>query len=132
MSSHITMSNDNGASVMKKSPSPAFEAFEYRGWKGRAVEDSGIFMVLFDIAPEAEEFPIHADESRWLAYVIAGSEPFMPVRPTCKRPTARITDPVTTSRFRPARRTAGRTGPNRVVFCSSSAANCIASEHLLT
>ena len=73
MASHIIMSNIDGASSLAKSPAPRFEAFEQKGWQGRAVEDSGIFMFMFDIAPDAEEFPIHADEAEWLALVISGS-----------------------------------------------------------
>ena len=73
MSSHIIMSNDNGASTLSKSPSPEFEALEFKGWQGRAVEDSGVFMFMFDIAPDAEEFPVHADDAEWLALVLSGS-----------------------------------------------------------
>ena len=73
MSSHIIMSNDNGASSLSASPAPEFEALDFAGWGGRAVEDSGVFMFLFDIAPDAIEFPIHADDAEWLALVISGS-----------------------------------------------------------
>ena len=73
MSSHIIMSNDNGASTLSKSPAPEFEALEFAGWRGRAVEDSGLFMFMFDIAPDAEEFPVHADDAEWLALVVSGS-----------------------------------------------------------
>ena len=73
MASHIIMSNVDGASALAKSPAPEFEAFEFKGWRGRAVEDSGVFMFLFDIAPDAEEFPIHADEAEWLALVLSGA-----------------------------------------------------------
>ena len=73
MSSHIIMSNHNGASTLSKSPAPEFEAFEFKGWQGRAVEDSGVFMFLFDIAPDAVEFPVHADDAEWLALVLSGS-----------------------------------------------------------
>lgn len=73
MSSHIIMSNDNGASTLSKSATPDFEALDFPGWRGRAIEDSGLFMFMFDIAPDAVEFPIHADEAEWLALVISGS-----------------------------------------------------------
>lgn len=73
MSDHIIMSNVNGASSLAKSPAPEFEALEFKGWQGRAVEDSGIFMFMFDIAANAEEFPIHVDEAEWLALVLSGS-----------------------------------------------------------
>jgi quercetin dioxygenase-like cupin family protein len=73
MSSHIIMSNDNGASSLAASPVPEFEAFDFKGWQGRAIEDSGVFMFLFDIAADAEEFPVHADQAEWLAYVVSGS-----------------------------------------------------------
>ena len=73
MASHIIMSNVDGASALAKSPAPEFETFEFKGWQGRAVEDSGVFMFLFDIAPDAEEFPIHADEAEWLALILSGA-----------------------------------------------------------
>lgn len=72
MSSHIIMSNVNGASALSKSAAPKFEALDFEGWQGRAVEDSGLFMFMFDIAPDAEEFPIHADDAEWLALVLSG------------------------------------------------------------
>lgn len=73
MSDHIIMSNNNGASKLAKSPAPKFEALDFKGWQGRAIEDSGVFMFMFDIAPDAEEFPIHVDEAEWLAVVLSGS-----------------------------------------------------------
>lgn len=73
MSSHIIMSNNDGASSLAKSPAPEFDALDFQGWQGHAVEDSGIFMFMFDIAPDAVEFPVHADEAEWLALVISGS-----------------------------------------------------------
>ena len=73
MASHIIMSNESGASTLSKVPAPDFDALEFKGWQGRAVEDSGIFMFMFDIAPDAEEFPIHADEAEWLALVLSGA-----------------------------------------------------------
>lgn len=73
MSNHIIMSNNNGASELVKSQVPNFEALEFEGWHGRAVEDSGVFTFIFDIEPDAEEFPIHADQAAWLALVISGS-----------------------------------------------------------
>ena len=73
MASHIIMSNDSGASTLSKSPAPEFEDLDFAGWKGRAVEDSGLFMFMFDIAPDAVEFPVHADEAEWLALVLSGS-----------------------------------------------------------
>ena len=73
MSNHIIMSNDNGASSLATSPAPEFEAFDVKGWQGRAVEDSGVFMFMFDIAANAEEFPLHVDAAEWLALVISGS-----------------------------------------------------------
>ena len=73
MSNHIIMSNDNGAGTLSVSAAPEFEALDFKGWQGRAVEDSGIFMFMFDIAPDAVEFPIHADDAEWFALVISGS-----------------------------------------------------------
>ena len=73
MASHIIMSDTGGSSSLAKSPAPGFEAFEFKGWQGRAVEDSGVFTFMFDIASDAEEFPIHADDAEWLALVISGS-----------------------------------------------------------
>jgi quercetin dioxygenase-like cupin family protein len=73
VSNHIIMSNDNGASTLAKSSAPVFENLDVSGWRGRVVEDSGIFMFMFDIAPDAEEFPIHTDSAEWLALVISGS-----------------------------------------------------------
>ena len=32
MSSHIIMSNDNGASSLSASPAPEFEALDFAGW----------------------------------------------------------------------------------------------------
>ena len=78
MSDHIIMSNDNGASALAKTSAPRFEALDFEGWQGRSVEDSGIFMFMFDIAPDAEEFPVHADDAEWLALVLSGSGTLFP------------------------------------------------------
>ena len=73
MSSHIVMSNDQGASTLSRSPVPEFSDMDVAGWQGVSLEDSGVFMFMFNIAANAEEFPIHADAAEWLAHVISGS-----------------------------------------------------------
>lgn len=73
MSSHITMSNSNGASTLTKSDGPKLYTAGHDGWQGLSLEASGVFIFMFDIAPDAAEFPIHASEDKWLAYVISGS-----------------------------------------------------------
>ncbi|MGB5511300.1 MAG: hypothetical protein WBM87_06295 [Woeseiaceae bacterium] len=73
MSSHIVMSNNQGASTLTATPLPEFSDLDIPGWQGLSREDSGVFMFMFNIAADAEEFPIHADEAQWLALVISGS-----------------------------------------------------------
>lgn len=75
MSRHIIMSNDeHGTSQLDSQAAPAFSGGDFpAGWQGTGLEDSGVFMFLFDVSPGAVEFPVHADEAEWLAYVISGS-----------------------------------------------------------
>lgn len=73
MNKHITMHLDNLTSYLKDKPSAEFEPLGFKGWRGRAVEDSGLFTFMFDIAPDSEPYPLHTDHSAWLAYVIKGS-----------------------------------------------------------
>lgn len=75
MTWHIIMSNDvNGNSTLESVSGPGFDGQGFpAGWKGAGLEDSGVFMFLFDVAPDAVEFPVHADEAEWLAYVVSGS-----------------------------------------------------------
>lgn len=73
MSSHITMSNSDGASTLTKSDGPKLDPAGHDGWQGFSIEASGVFMFMFDISPDAVEFPIHASEDEWLAYIVSGS-----------------------------------------------------------
>lgn len=74
MSDHIQMINEDGASRLSKTPLPEFDAGDFpQGWGGLAVEDSGIFMFMFNVEAGALEFPVHASEDEWLAYVVSGS-----------------------------------------------------------
>jgi len=73
MSTHIIMSNDEGASALAKKPAPEFSNLDFPGWQGLSIEDSGLFMFMFNIAAAAAEFPIHADEAEWLAFVVSGA-----------------------------------------------------------
>ena len=74
MASHIQMFMEAGGSRLDKKTLPEFEPGDFpAGWVGLAVEDSGIFMFMFNIAADAAEFPIHASEDAWLAYVVSGS-----------------------------------------------------------
>lgn len=75
MSNHIIMSIDpEGASQLESSPAPQFDESGFPdGWKGMALEDSGVFIFMFEIAEGAVEFPVHASEDEWLAYVVSGS-----------------------------------------------------------
>ena len=73
MSKHIVLSESEGSSSIAVNTAPEFLPLDFQGWDGRAVEDSGVFMFLFDIAADAVEFPVHADEAEWLAYVVSGS-----------------------------------------------------------
>ncbi|MDQ8201416.1 cupin domain-containing protein [Pelagicoccus sp. SDUM812003] len=45
---------------------------DFPGWKGLSLEDVGLLFFLFDIEAGAAEFPLHASEDEWLAYVIEG------------------------------------------------------------
>ncbi|QBG45889.1 cupin domain-containing protein [Verrucomicrobia bacterium S94] len=74
MADHIRMTNKNGASVLSKSKLPEFDASDFpAGWSGRSLGDSGIFIFMFNVAADAEEFEIHTSEDEWLAYVVNGS-----------------------------------------------------------
>jgi quercetin dioxygenase-like cupin family protein len=73
MSKHIIMTEANGSSFLKQQAAPTFAATEYKGWKGLALEDSGVFFFMFEIEPGAVEYPLHASGDEWLAYVIEGS-----------------------------------------------------------
>lgn len=74
MSSHITMLNNPGESSLSKQPTPEFSDVDFPpGWQGLTLEDSGVFMFMFNISPRADEFPIHVSEDEWLAYVVSGS-----------------------------------------------------------
>lgn len=72
MSQHIVMSEQNGVSVLRTQEAPSYSPLDFPGWKGMAAEDSGIFMFIFDIDGDAAEYPLHASEDAWLAYVITG------------------------------------------------------------
>lgn len=73
MSNHIIMSRHQGASSMTRAAAPEFSDLDVPGWQGLSLQDSGVFMFLFNISPGANEFPVHASEDEWLAYVICGS-----------------------------------------------------------
>lgn len=74
MGKHILMTNEQGASMLASTPLPEFDAGEFpAGWSGLGVEDAGIFMFMFNVSAGAAEFPLHASEDEWLAYVVSGS-----------------------------------------------------------
>lgn len=73
MANHIIMRQCSGASSLESSVAPEFSALDFTGWQGVSLEDSGVFMFVFIIEPEAVEFPIHSSEDAWLAYVISGT-----------------------------------------------------------
>ena len=58
MSSHIVMSNDQGASTLSKSTVAEFSDMDVPGWQGRSLEDSGLFMFMFNIAIDMFQFAI--------------------------------------------------------------------------
>ena len=75
MSQHIIMSiEEDGSSSLETAPAPKFDDAGFPdGWKGMALEASGVFMFMFEIAEGAVEFPVHSSEDEWLAYVVSGS-----------------------------------------------------------
>lgn len=73
MSKHIIMSEAGGSSFLEEMPAPAFTPADFPGWSGLSLEDSGVFLFMFDIAPDAVEFPLHTSPDEWLAYVVAGA-----------------------------------------------------------
>jgi quercetin dioxygenase-like cupin family protein len=77
MSNHITMAlTDSAATICSKlavAPNSEFEPLGFAGWRGRAVEASGLFSFMFDIEPGAKPYPLHTDPAPWLAVVIKGS-----------------------------------------------------------
>lgn len=73
MSQHIIMSEESGTSRLETAAAPVFEPLDFSGWKGAGLSGSGLFMFTFEIAPAAVDFPLHADEAEWLAYVVEGS-----------------------------------------------------------
>lgn len=72
MNSHITMSIEGNASTLSKSTAPEFEVLDIEGWRGAALEDSGLFTYMFNIEAGAPVYPIHSDDAQWVAYVISG------------------------------------------------------------
>ena len=75
MSQHFIVSRRaDGSSVVESMEGPEFSDTDFpSGWRGAGLEDAGLFMFQFEIAPGAVEFPVHADPAEWLAYVISGS-----------------------------------------------------------
>ncbi|MCU4675629.1 cupin domain-containing protein [Catenovulum sp. 2E275] len=73
MSKLIKMTEQQGASFLATETGPKFEALEHQGWNGATIEESGVFVFMFDIEKDAVEFPLHASDQVWMGYVVSGS-----------------------------------------------------------
>lgn len=71
---HFTMTDKNGESFISIEHAPEFSAADYSGWEAISVEAeaAGLFFFMFKVAPNAEEFPLHASPDTWLSYVVSG------------------------------------------------------------
>lgn len=72
MNQHIEMFLDNESSALKTHKLPQFSPLDFPGWHGLAVENESIHMFIFSIDENASEFPLHASDQEWLAYVVMG------------------------------------------------------------
>ncbi|BFM13283.1 hypothetical protein R50072_34360 [Simiduia litorea] len=73
MNQHIRIKNAGNASRLTTNQAPSFSALDIDGWGGLILDDAGLTLFIFDISADAKEFPVHASEHAWLAYVIAGA-----------------------------------------------------------
>ncbi|MBM7036101.1 cupin domain-containing protein [Vibrio ulleungensis] len=77
MSNHIKTklngNTPNATSFITVEPNSEFVPLDFQGWRGRAVEASGLFSFMFDIEPGAQPYPLHTDPAEWLAVVVTGS-----------------------------------------------------------
>jgi len=68
---HVT--ETDGASTLTSEPAPEPADLDVKGWRGVTLETAGLVAFMFDIAADADEFPIHADGAQWVAHVLSGS-----------------------------------------------------------
>ncbi|QIA63571.1 cupin domain-containing protein [Vibrio astriarenae] len=90
MSKFIDMIKLTDKSALESSMLPQFTPLDFRGWKGISMQNSSLFMFLFDVEPDADKFPLHADESEWMAYVIEGEGKLVAGNITCNEETEAI------------------------------------------
>lgn len=73
MNQYISMSMSDDKSQLSSTPLASFTPLDFPGWQGLSIEDKSLFMFIFDIEANADEFPLHASDQNWLAYVIEGN-----------------------------------------------------------